>query len=110
LSKPLCCAIDGVKYKGSLLDDESGNSKAQDFPSMRKRDKMKKILKKVSPLPNRKFDLAIETHGFSGADIAGLVRCAGSIALARTRNAGGGIDDLLITLDDVKLALKEVSL
>jgi vesicle-fusing ATPase len=109
LSKPLCCAIDGVKYKGSL-DGENGSGKVQDIPSMRKRDKMKKILRQVSPLSNRKFDLAVATDGFSGADIAGLVRCAGSIALARTRNVGGGIDDLLITLDDVKLALKEVSL
>jgi ATPases of the AAA+ class len=110
LSKPLCCAIDGVKYKESVSRDEYDQGQIQDVSSIRKRDKVKKILKQVSPLSNRKFDLAVATDGFSGADIAGLVRCAGSIALARTRNAGGGIDDLLITLDDVKLALKEVSL
>lgn len=54
------------------------------------------------------YDLAKETAGFSGADIAGLVRCAGSIALGRVREAGGGVDILLITLDDVKQALVEV--
>jgi SpoVK/Ycf46/Vps4 family AAA+-type ATPase len=48
------------------------------------------------------------TEGFSGADIAGLVRCAGSIALARARAEGGGIENLLITLEDVRLALEEV--
>jgi SpoVK/Ycf46/Vps4 family AAA+-type ATPase len=59
-------------------------------------------------LPGTKFDLAAATGGYSGADIAGLVRCAGSLALARTRNMGGGIDELIITLDDVKVSLKEV--
>ena len=48
------------------------------------------------------------TGGFSGADIAGLVRCAGSIALSRARTDGGGIENLLITLEDVRLALNEV--
>ena len=38
--------------------------------------------------------------GFSGADIAGLVRCAGSIALARAREDGGGVEGLIITLED----------
>merc|ERR1740136_143248 len=56
------------------------------------------------------YDLAADyvTQGFSGADIAGLVRCAGSIALSRARRDGGGVDDLLITLEDVKRALVEV--
>ena len=72
---------------------------------------MKKILLQVAPLPRRNFDLAAVTDGYSGADLAGLVRCAGSIALARTRQVlGSGIDELLITLDDVKLAMKEVTL
>jgi len=56
------------------------------------------------------YDLADETKGFSGADIAGLVRCAGSIALSRVRKDGGGVGALLITLDDVKQALIEVTL
>lgn len=38
----------------------------------------------------------------------GLVRNAGSIALARCRKDGSGIDGLLITLDDVMNALEEV--
>ena len=32
------------------------------------------------------------------------------IALARTRHVGKGIDELLITLDDVKLAITEVTM
>lgn len=55
-------------------------------------------------------DLAILTEGFSGADIAGLVRNAGSIALDRTRQQSilGEIDGFLITLEDVMLALEEM--
>ena len=45
------------------------------------------------------------TGGFSGADLEGLVRYAGSIALSRARGEGAGIDTLVITLDDVKQAL-----
>ena len=56
------------------------------------------------------FDLASDrlTGGFSGADIAGLVRCSGSIALGRARRAGNGVEDLLVTLEDVREALQEV--
>lgn len=59
---------------------------------------------------NKTKDLASRTEGFSGADIAGLVRNAGSIALDRTRRQStiNGISELLITLEDVKLALKEL--
>lgn len=55
-------------------------------------------------------DLAAATEGYSGADIAGLVRSAGSHALARTR-AQGDTDDLgnlIVTLEDVVQALQEV--
>ncbi len=112
LSKPLCCAIDGVNYDGDIGDDElSELSKLEGTEPMRKRDKAKKLVKQLVPsLPGRNFDLAEATKGYSGADIAGLVRCAGSMALSRTRQTGSGIDELLITLDDVKKALKEVSL
>jgi len=61
--------------------------------------------------PGKKvFDLADDsiTSGFSGADLEGLVRCAGSIALSRARKEGAGVESLLITLDDVKQALTEV--
>jgi SpoVK/Ycf46/Vps4 family AAA+-type ATPase len=54
------------------------------------------------------YDLADKTEGFSGADIEGLVRCAGSRALSRARNDGGGVGSLIITLDDVKEAIEEV--
>jgi len=120
LSKPLCCAIDGVKYEGGSDKDEEdallqtqnqawSKSKQQ---SSRKRDKLKKMAKQLVPsVSSRNFDLAgAATNGYSGADLAGLVRCAGSMALARTRNAGSGIEELLITLDDVKNALNEVAI
>lgn len=56
------------------------------------------------------YNLAAEyaTGGFSGADIVDLVRCAGSIALSTARRDGNGVDGLLVTLEDVKQALKEV--
>jgi len=114
LSQPLCCAIDGVKFKGGFDDnddDDDDNDAKKELVriKMRKRDRVKRFIQKVgSHLPGTNFDLAAATEGYSGADIAGLVRCAGSLALARTRNMGGGIDDLMITLDDVKASLKEV--
>jgi SpoVK/Ycf46/Vps4 family AAA+-type ATPase len=60
-------------------------------------------------VPSNKIrDLAAETNNFSGADCAGLVRCAGSYALARARRQGQGIDGLQITLEDVSQALIEM--
>lgn len=65
---------------------------------------------RIVPLNTPLYDLAADhiTGGFTGADIAGLVRCAGSIALSRCRINGSGIESLEITLDDVKEALSEV--
>lgn len=100
LSKPLCCAIDGIPPNSAAVS--SGLTG-------RKRDVFKRAIKnvwyeKIRPT----YDLAAVTDGFSGADIAGLVRCAGSLALSRARKDGNGVDGLLITLEDVKLALEEV--
>ncbi len=50
------------------------------------------------------------TGGFSGVDIAGLVRNAGSIALAKARADGRGVEGLLVSLEDVKCALKEMKM
>jgi vesicle-fusing ATPase len=109
LSRPLCCAIDGVRYKEGI--DEITDLGISTEKALRKRDKLKNIIRNATPLSGRYFDLAAaSTNGYSGADLAGLVRCAGSLALARTRKAGSGIDELFITLDDVKNALKEVQL
>jgi SpoVK/Ycf46/Vps4 family AAA+-type ATPase len=102
LSRPLCEAIDG--YAGTATYTEG--RRMSFFPWS----------KKVKSVPyrygsRRIRDLAADrwTGGFSGADIAGLVRCAGSIALSRSRKQGGGtIDSLLITLEDVVQALNEV--
>jgi vesicle-fusing ATPase len=116
LSQPLCCAIDGVPFSVKRKKDDvsvqsdAGDSPGfNDFTRQRKRDKFKhgvtKLFSAVRPL----YDLASEpTSGFSGAEIAGLVRAAGSRALSRARQDGSGIDGLLITLEDVKEALNEV--
>ena len=97
LSKPLCQAIDGVR-KGRY--DEKSESSFRSFGRSIKR----------TLSGQRIVDLAADTHtgGFSGADCAGLVRCAGSIALHRARQEGNGVEDLLITLEDVAEALEEV--
>ena len=117
LSKPLCCAIDGTYSEvvsTEVTASLSSISKEDKNPNRgRKRRAIKqatgKILKKI-PGKRKVYDLADDsnTKGFSGADLEGLVRCAGSIALARAREDGGGVEALLITLDDVKQALTEV--
>jgi vesicle-fusing ATPase len=108
LSKPLCYAIDGVtNYDVTSVVDNSEERRK----SGRKRDAVKRALNRIAPsVLNVAYDLAADyaTGGFSGADIAGLVRCAGSLALARARSDGFGVDGLLITLDDAKEALREV--
>jgi vesicle-fusing ATPase len=60
------------------------------------------------PLLQSFDDLAKKTKGFSGADIQGLVRCAGSLALVRARSDGSGIEGLLITLEDMLNAITEL--
>lgn len=119
LSKPLCEAIDG----GRIAFQKKNN--VEDSPqNIRKREKLYNLIhsskqKIIPPMIRRHFvnhprfpiyDLAADsiTGGFTGADIAGLVRCAGSLALARARQNGNGIESLLITLDDVKDALVEI--
>jgi len=74
LSRPLCCAIGGVRCDEGI-EDENVDIQV----TTRKRDKVKKMLLQVAPLPRRNFDLPAVTAGYSGADLAGLVRCAGSI-------------------------------
>jgi len=107
LSYPLCCAIDG-QVDGDIASPVLNLNKG------RKRRALKKAANNVIDYMSRgieksAYDLADETEGFSGADIEGLVRCAGSIALSRVRKDGGGVGALLITLDDVKEALLEVA-
>jgi SpoVK/Ycf46/Vps4 family AAA+-type ATPase len=70
LSMPLCCAIDGlpnsIKYEGKNCIEDGKE---------RKRDALKRgISTLIRRLHSRSYDLAAETAGFSGADIAGLVR------------------------------------
>ena len=121
LSRPLCCAIDGIGSE----DISSGESKTtlstgltdeQAVTNSNKGRKRRAIKQATNSIidylsPGKKvFDLADDsiTSGFSGADLEGLVRCAGSIALSRARKEGAGVEALLITLDDVKQALTEV--
>jgi vesicle-fusing ATPase len=98
LSAPLCQAIDGghgvkMNAKNSLFRER----KKPDFFS--------------APFVGKRIkDLAAEqwTGGFSGADIAGLVRSSGSLALARVRDNDESLDNLVITLEDVWNALREI--
>jgi len=108
LSKPLCCAIDGIKHSSDEsdgFDDYSIGSEGKQS----KREKLKKLIRR-SLSSASSFDLAADsvTGGFSGADLQGLVRCAGSIALARVRMNDQGVENLQVTLEDVKSALIEV--
>lgn len=122
LSQPLCCAIDGVRPTTSSRqraeEELTQRPESQDRQRVGKRQRVASaisnfadaVLPSVSALRPAAYDLAADsaTGGFSGADIAGLVRCAGSIALARCRVDGAGVEGLLITLEDVKQALSEV--
>lgn len=106
LSMPLCCAIDGVPYDGrqqTTLDDDSTKPKGSVLWRLGQ-------TMRAFPSRRRNYDLAADfsTNGFSGADIAGLVRAAGSLALSRARRDGTGVDGLLITLEDVQQGLTEV--
>jgi ATPases of the AAA+ class len=102
LSESLCKAIDGPIEDAQSMKHDKMTSIRSLF-----RSRLREAIR-VSRTNIR--DLAADsiTGGFSGADIAGLVRCAGSIALARTRAQGMGIDSMIITLDDVAQALSEV--
>ena len=98
LSRPLCEAIDGRRQISD--DDGSGGGGI-----------WKKLSNAKTPMIGRKMkDLAADqwTKGFSGADLSGLVRCAGSLALSRARSDGGGVENLIITVEDVVEAVKEV--
>lgn len=111
LSQSLCHAIDGRES-----NDQSENINGSKIGRLAAwLSKLSFSQKSQSDLPylwhRRIRDLASDrwTEGFSGADCAGLVRSAGSLALARARNQdGGGLENLLITLGDVAGALEEV--
>eukprot|EP00536_Pseudo-nitzschia_multiseries_P002407 jgi/Psemu1/251612/estExt_Genewise1Plus.C_320019 len=114
LSQPLCRAIDGGRSlssssssssSSSLTDGEDRKRGVRSFLSDRLSWKARSGLGSATMR-----DLAADrwTAGFSGADLEGLVRCAGSIALSRARKDGSGVDGLLITTEDVIQALREV--
>ena len=103
LSMPLCCAIE-ASPAGSI----NGDATPPDESKKQVRSIRRIISRLIPDAVKGTYDLAVVTAGFSGADIAGLVRCAGSLALSRARKDGNGVEGLLITLEDVKEALKEV--
>ena len=79
LSKPLCCAIDGVPLYSTNIDDfqtsnDTPYSNDGNDTKKRKRDMFKRGISKLVTSVRPYYDLAEETRGFSGADIAGLVR------------------------------------
>lgn len=83
LTMPLCCAIDGVPLtavasKSPFEVKSNDEFFAGSSPKERKRDKFKRGLSKVFSYVRPSYDLAAETEGFSGADIAGLVRSVGT--------------------------------
>ena len=96
LSKQLCEAIDGLCQ--------------EPLDSSHRRRRWSTRMSLIDVRRGSIRDIAADkwTKGFSGADLQGLVRCAGSIALARARRDGSGVDGLLITVDDVREALEEV--
>merc|ERR1712129_401186 len=81
LSRPLCCAIDGTSTSNK---NNNRNQQTFMFPKKdnkgttnqkRKRDALQRVFSTIfQPLSVGYYDLAAATHGFSGADIAGLVR------------------------------------
>lgn len=109
LSKPLCRAIDGSRRSPPASTSssfaENGRSRMRSFLSERLSWKASGSSGVVSM-----HDLASDrwTGGFSGADIEGLVRCAGSLALSRARKDGSGVGGLLITTEDVAQAIREL--
>ena len=119
LSGPLCRAIDGPTRRGVNNESSSNNAIKDDNTEYERKHSLTsniktlvgKSLNSISMRRNLIInDLASDrlTKGFSGADIQGLVRCSGSIALSRARQQGMGLEGLLITEDDVLQALEEV--
>lgn len=100
LSQPLCDALDGRKR-------EKEPSTVRLIGRKLKFDVGKRLFDKTE----RIRDLAADrwTKGYSGAELAGLVRSAGSFAMDRSREQGdGSLDSLYITLEDVSRALAEI--
>ena len=76
LSKQLCYAIDGLPYipKFQIKGTHELESDKRETIKKRKRDTLKRGLSTLFQTVRPCYDLAAETDGFSGADIAGLVR------------------------------------
>lgn len=116
LSQPLCRAIDGVSHgrNPTKEGDRNVQSSTRNSRSMSCRWASSSLLSwtaRYSPSRSSSIhDLASDrwTGGFSGADLEGLVRCASSHALSRARQEGNGVEGLLVTVEDVLRALREL--
>ena len=112
LSPPLCAAIDGISVAGTQLVPERIHRRRHRRPwSFALR--VIQFLRKGPAMPIIDLSHDIYTGGFSGADIAGLVRCAASLALQRAIEMEGNaasLEAFYITLEDVLMALKEVKI
>ena len=109
LSKSLCDAIDGRGSSGNSIENECNRGLVATLKSKLSFQKSQPDQPKLWHRRIRDLADSRWTGGFSGADIAGLTRAAGSLALARARKQdGGGLENLLITLEDVAQALDEV--
>jgi vesicle-fusing ATPase len=96
ISEPLSNAIDGPSHR---------NNSERRFRSFGRMRNWLTSRNSIEDLSEDKW-----TGGFSGADLAGLVRNAGSFALARARNEGDdAFQTMLITLNDVERALTEMN-
>jgi vesicle-fusing ATPase len=87
LSKQLCYAIDGVPYSSKLESEVNSELEidSEEAGKERKRDTFKRGLTTLFHKVRPYYDLAAETDGFSGADIAGLVR---SVRADQTSSCG----------------------
>ena len=91
LSIPLCCAIDGIpcSSKHELIMSEKFPTylklNSDEATKEKKRDALKRGLSKLFQKVRPCYDLAAETEGFSGADIAGLVRSVSIILICLNR-------------------------
>lgn len=112
LSQKLCHSIDGRTTESYQGDHESSSSKISRFMKRCFTKTRQLVLLTSSPSDFIFVDLASDqvSGGFSGADIAGVVRNAGSIALSRLRENGEGVENLLITLEDVKTSIYEMKM
>ena len=120
------------RHPGLFVRAKSIWNKVRFRSAQRDSDRERGQMELVQRIGQQRVDLALDryTKGFSGADLAGLVRCAGSLSLARWRNQknqdvddpvpndkgetargaadGTVLEGLTLTLPDMLQALDEI--